>query len=92
MNCRGCRRDTGVGLKKMPKRKFSGGTLAVQAEPTSKPEASSQHLSELVSAFGASRHAVRNARTRAQFLMASADLWEIEQALDEAAAMLLKGK
>lgn len=40
--------------------------------------------------YGAARLAVRNARTRTQFLNASADLWEAERALEDAAAMLTK--
>lgn len=47
-------------------------------------------LDTVVIAYGAARLAVRNARTRTQFLNASADLWEAEHALEDAAVRLTK--
>lgn len=40
--------------------------------------------------YAKARLAIRNARTRTQFLTASADLWEAERALEDAAVRLTK--
>jgi hypothetical protein len=47
-------------------------------------------LAALVLAYGAARQKVRAANTRTQFLKASADLWEAEQALDVAYQQLTR--
>lgn len=55
-----------------------------------KIETIANNLQALVLAYGQARDAVRAAATRGTYAKASADLWEAERALDEAAWQLAR--